>query len=281
MIYVSSACIKGNKISEIITKYAENGIRNIELSGGTKYYEGIADDLCRLKEKYDLKYVFHAYFPPPQEDFVINLASCNDMVYERSISHYMSCIEMMKKAGCDVLSLHAGFFVEIKADEIGKALSKTTVYDKERAMKRFCIAYEKIKKECMKNDIRLYLENNVLSAANYETFGGKDLLMMTNFETFIELKQMLDFELLLDLGHLHVSANTLGLDYEKECRLFAPYVKWLHLSHNNGVADEHRPLGKESPVVEMYQKIFKNDVDITLETTGELDEILQSIDVIQ
>ncbi len=281
MIYVSSACIKGDKISDIIVEYAESGIRNIELSGGTKYYEDIKTDLCRLKEMYRLNYVFHAYFPPPKKDFVINLASCNDAIYEKSINHYMSCIKMMKQVGCNILSIHAGFLVEISADEIGKKLSKSVIYDKKMAMERFCKAYENIKKECDKNGIRLYLENNVLNEANYENFDRKNLLLLTNYETFMELKQMLEFELLLDLGHLHVSAVTLGLDFEEECRLFAPYVKWIHISHNGGIADEHKPLCEESPIVDIYKRMFNNDKNITLETSGNLDSVLESIDIIK
>ena len=187
----------------------------------------------------------------------------------------------MKQVGCNVLSIHAGFFVEINTSEIGKKLSNTIVYNKKNAMERFCKAYEKIKKECDKNQICLYLENNVLSAANYEAFGGKDLLMMTNYETFMDLKRMLEFELLLDLGHLHVSANTLGLDFQRECNMFVPYAKCLHISDNNGIVDEHKLLQAHSPIVQSYKKIFDMDVDITLETNGDLEDILKSIDIIQ
>lgn len=280
MIYVSSACIKKSRISDVIKEYVQCGIKNIELSGGTEYYDELVNDLSFMKEKYNLNYVFHAYFPPPKEDFVINLASCNDVIYEKSINHYLNCIEIMKQVGCNVLSIHAGFFVEIKTDEIGKNVSKAVIYNKKDAIERFCKAYEKIKKECDKNQIFLYLENNVLSAANYEAFGSKDLLMMTNYETFIELKQMLDFELLLDLGHLHVSANTLGLDFQRECNMFVPYAKWIHISDNNGIVDEHEPLHANSFIVQSYKKIFNTGVDITLETSGNLEDVLKSIDMI-
>ena len=127
----------------------------------------------------------------------------------------------------------------------------------------------------------MYLENNVLSSANYEAFGKKDLLMMTNYETFIELKQRLDFDLLLDLGHLHVSANTIGLDFQRECNMFVPYVKCLHISDNNGIVDEHKPLQANSFIVQSYKKIFNTDIDITLETNGDLDDILKSINIVQ
>lgn len=281
MIYVSTACIKKEKVADIIKEYVKNGIRNIELSGGTKYYEALVDDLYDLKEKYHLNYAFHAYFPPPKKDFVINLASCNNEVYTKSIDHYMLCIDMMKRINCKILSVHAGFLLEINSDEIGKELKSTIIYEKEEALERFCAAYEKIKKECEKNEIQLYLENNVLSTANYKNFEKSNLLLLTNYRAFVELAQMLNFELLLDLGHLYVSATALNLNFEKECQLFAPYVKWLHISQNNGIEDQHKPLDREQPIVKAYKKIFNQKVNVSLETVGNIGEILRSIDVIQ
>ena len=97
MIYVSSSCIRNNNIAEIICSLSEKGIRNIELSGGTEYYEGIEDDLKILKKRYQLQYACHAYFPPPKVPFVVNLASCNDDIYKKSIEHYDNCIKLLKK----------------------------------------------------------------------------------------------------------------------------------------------------------------------------------------
>lgn len=281
MIYVSSACIKENKIKDTIIKYVQNGIRNIELSGGTNNYSTLYDDLAELKNKYDIKYAIHGYFPPPKEDFVINLASCNNEIYEKSVNHYMKCIDMMKSIECNVLSIHAGFLVEIQTEEIGRTFSKLTLYNKNCAIDRFCKAYERIQRQCKKNGINLYLENNVLSSYNYEVFGRKNLLMMTNYMSFDELRKRLEFELLLDLGHLHVSCKTLGLDFEKECQLFSPYVKWIHISSNNGVVDEHQPLCESDLIVNTYKNVFSDNINITLETNGNINDILNSIDIVQ
>ena len=72
MIYVSTACLKRNRISKVLKEYGKNGIKNIELSGGTEYYNNIEADLKRYKKEYYLKYACHAYFPPSKEDFVVN-----------------------------------------------------------------------------------------------------------------------------------------------------------------------------------------------------------------
>ena len=48
MVYVSSSCIKKSSIVEVIQRLVDNGFRNIELSGGTDYYDGIQMDLINM-----------------------------------------------------------------------------------------------------------------------------------------------------------------------------------------------------------------------------------------
>ena len=54
MIYVSSTCIKNKLIKESVEVLANAGFRNIELSGGTKFYTDYEKDLLFLQDKYSL-----------------------------------------------------------------------------------------------------------------------------------------------------------------------------------------------------------------------------------
>lgn len=281
MIYVSSACIKKSNISEAIQQLAENNIKNIELSGGTDYYAGIENDLKMLKQAYHLNYVFHAYFPPPKVPFVVNLASCNDRIYHQSIEHYERCIEMMKVLDCKALSVHAGFLVEIDENEIGKKLSSQIVYDENEAYDRFYTAFNRISKLCAVNNIKLFLENNVLSAENYKQFDYHNYMMMTDYQSIMKMKKQLDFKLLLDLGHLHVSANTLRLDYAEECNALKEYAKWIHISENNGIRDEHKPLREDGKILKEFYRVYDHGINVTLETVGEIEDIVESVALIK
>lgn len=281
MLYVSTSCLQKRMISEVICKLAENGIKNIELSGGTDYYPMIEQDLKNLKEKSNLQYACHAYFPPPKEPFVVNLASCNDRIYKRSIEHYELCIEMMCRLGCRTLSVHAGFLVEINESEIGGKLGRNVVYDEKEAYERFCTAFNYIQKLCTTNSIKLFLENNVLSAENYQQFNYHNYMMMTDYRSIMKMKEMLDFSLLLDLGHLYVSTNTLGLDYTKECDKLKEFVKWIHISENNGIFDEHKPLLEGSQILSEFNKLYHSDINVTLETMGNIEDIVRSADLME
>ena len=96
MIYVSSSCVKHNKIKDSVQDLVNNGFRNIELSGGTEYYDGFIDDLIALKKEYSLNYMCHNYFPPPKEPFILNLASLDDDIYARSLNHFKKTIKFLK-----------------------------------------------------------------------------------------------------------------------------------------------------------------------------------------
>lgn len=282
MIYISTSCIQDKYIREVLAKYVQAGICNIELSGGTQYYACIEEDLCLYKEKYNLNYACHAYFPPHEKEIVINLASCNNEIFAASLQHYRKCIELLRKIECRTLSIHAGFFSEITVEEIGNRLSGRIVYDESRAVERFCQAYMTISKLCEQNGIDLYLENNVLNYQNYHAFGERNLLMLTDYDAFIELYNRMPFKLLLDLGHLYVTSGTLGLDFKEQCKKLQPYVCWLHISQNNGLSDQHSPLQRESCIVDAYKMFFSDkSIPITLETHGNIESISQSKKILE
>lgn len=282
MLYVSTACVSHNRIADTINEYANNGIKSIELSGGTDYYHTIEQDLISLQKQYQLTYVCHAYFPPHVNPIVVNLASCNDKIYKDSISHYEQCIDMLNKIKCNVLSIHAGFLVEVGAEEIGKKLSRTVIYEEKEAYERFAAAYQKIGEWCRQSDISFYLENNVLSLENYKEFGNQNYMMMTDYRLYKKMTEYIDFNLLLDVGHLYVSCNTLNLDFKDEFNKLKANAKWFHISDNNGIVDQHKPLQENSWVLDVLKDI-KNlrDYDMTLETAGTVTNVIESMEKIE
>lgn len=276
MTYISTANIKASTIREVIETYADNGLTRIELSGGTNYYENIETDLIELKKQYNVEYVCHAYFPPPKEDFVVNLASCNEDIYNRSIQHYEDCVKMLSRIGCNVLSIHAGFMVEINPVQIGKQLDAKVVYNGEEAYDRFYKSYRYLSNLCANEGIKLYLENNVISEDNLRRFNGKNYMMMTDYKSIKYMMQNMDFNLLLDLAHLAVSCNALKLDYEEQCKLLAPYAKWIHMSNNDMVTDLHMPIDITSRIYKAYVEYIGKDIPVTLETKGTIEQIKMS-----
>ena len=84
MIYVSTSGIKKESVLDIIDELIESGINNIELSGGTKPIDNLDDKILSYKNK-NINFLLHNYFPPPKENFVINIASCDKEVFNKDL----------------------------------------------------------------------------------------------------------------------------------------------------------------------------------------------------
>ena len=110
MIFVSSSCVKNKKIKDSVEELAKAGFKNIELSGGTVFYENFENDLLELKEKYSLNYRCHNYFPPPKKSFVLNLASLSDDTFQMSFDHLEKVVALSNRLKADKFAFHAGFF---------------------------------------------------------------------------------------------------------------------------------------------------------------------------
>ena len=274
MIYISSACSRKDKIGDAIEELVAKGFKNVELTGGTKYYEEYEYDVLRLKEKYDLNYVIHNYFPPPQEDFVLNLASLDDDIYQRSLRNLQKSIELSKKIEATKFGFHVGFFVDINVGELGKKFRKQCIKNRKFSIKRFCDGFAKLKQES--DGIDLYLENNAYSYSNYKVYKDQIPLMLLNFSDYADLKNIIDFKLLLDLAHLNVSINSLNLNSDPEFNNMINSSDYIHISNNNGLHDQNNGLSKVSFIDKILRKYDLKEKTITLEIYDDIDTVIQS-----
>ena len=182
MIFISSSSIKKQKIADAVTTLIENDFRNIELSGGTKYYDGWLDELMELKHKYQLNFLIHNYFPPPKIPFVFNLSSPNKEIAIKSIEHAKKAIDCAHTLEAKKIGFHAGFLIHIPVNQIGKKIESQELFDKEIALNNFIKNYNVISLYAKQKDIKLYIENNVLSKENYKSFQSNPFLFVTSDE---------------------------------------------------------------------------------------------------
>jgi len=278
MIFISSSCVKKNKIKDSVKELAINGFNNIELSGGTNYYENFEVDLLDLKKEYNLKYRCHNYFPPPKAPFVLNLASLNDDTFNVSFEHVQKVLKLSSNLGASQFGFHAGFFIDIKLNEIGKKLTKDNLFNKNQSIHRFCDAFKLLQLEA--NEISLYIENNVFSSSNSEAYDGENPFMMTNFTDYQKLKEKINFNLLLDVAHLKVSSKTLGLDWESEFKNMINESNYIHVSNNDGFHDLNDQLTKKSKLFNLIKASNTKDKSFTLEVYDEMDKIKSSYDAL-
>jgi sugar phosphate isomerase/epimerase len=280
MIFVSSSCVKHTKIKDSVIELANNGFKNIELSGGTEYYEDIESDLLELKNKYNLNYICHNYFPPPHKHFVLNLASLNDKIYYNTLEHLTNSIELSKKLGSTKFGFHAGFFIDIKVNEIGRKISKDTLYNKQISIKRFCDGFNKLKNIAGDN-LQLYIENNVFSSTNAKTYKNENIFMLTNLEEYLELKDEINFNILLDIAHLKVSTNTLKLNFESQLKSLIQKTNYIHISDNDSLNDINSKLDQNSDIIKLINKENIKDKIFTLEIYDGIEAVKSSYNILE
>lgn len=274
MIYISTSSIKANKISTAIKTLVNYGFKNIELSGGTKYYDRLEDDLLDLQKKYDLNYLIHNYFPPPKEDFVLNLASLDDEIYTKSAQHIFHAIALCQKLNTKIFGFHAGYYLDFSTKEIGKKIKKRSLFYKNKSADRFYEGVRSIQKSA--DSITIYIENNVLSEKNLFTFSNMNPFMLTCYNDFIAMKENINFNLLLDIGHLKVSANSLKLNFERELKKLIDLTDYIHISDNNGFEDSNTAIKKSSKLIEELKKYDLSEKIITIEVYDDIKKINES-----
>ena len=129
-ISISTGGYKNLTGSQAIKYLKKNDIFSIELSGG-KYSKNLIKQITSYRKKLNLR--VHNYFPPPKIPFVINLASDNKKILNKSISHIKKSILLVKKLGGDTYSFHAGFRLDPNFQSLGKKFKKIKMISKKKA----------------------------------------------------------------------------------------------------------------------------------------------------
>ncbi|UCH49814.1 MAG: TIM barrel protein [Betaproteobacteria bacterium] len=232
-------------VEQIIESACRDGVRCIELASGTRHSSGT--DLVRTLEgarEQGYAFLVHNYFPVPEQPFVLNLASADPANLERSLDHVRHAINLAASVESPFYSFHCGFCLDPSPDDLGGALHGPTI-PLEQALSNFVDSVQDLADYASAKNIDLLLENNVLSPINL----GKVQLLGVTPEDIELLLQRIDRSnvwLLLDVGHLKVSAVTLDFDMRAAAARLAPLVRCCHLSDNDGTEDSNQVISDDA-----------------------------------
>ncbi len=280
-IYISTGGFKELSADKTSEKFFENGITEIELSGGV-YEPNLIENLSNLINR-GMKFQLHNYFPPPEKPFVLNLASNDTEIQKLSLNHVFKAIQSCGKLKSNTYSFHSGFLCDFKVSEIGKKINKRALYNREKSKNIFQENIIKISEVAKKNGINIMIENNVLSRKNIEEFKGNPFLMCDPEETKEIAKNLPNnVSLLVDVAHLKISSNSLNFkieDFFSNCNSF---IKGYHLSDNDGLSDTNGKISKNSWFWNYLNKdlnyysleIYKESFDVLNKTKNLCSEIL-------
>ena len=244
MIYISTGGFNKKSVIDVIQLLSKNNIKAFELSGGI-FTDNLESKLQILSNKF--QFTVHNYFPPPKKPFVLNLASLNENIYQESVNHIKESIKLASFIKSPFYSFHAGFLVDPKVTELGETIKNNNLYDRDKSLKRFIHSIKFLSKYASKHNIKLLVENNVITKSNISKFESNPLLM-TDIKSTEEVVKNFDENLffLVDVAHLKVSANTLNYDAREYLEIFQDKIGGYHLSDNNGLVDSNKEISKSS-----------------------------------
>lgn len=260
-VYISTGFFKKKKPLTILNYFKKNNISDIEFSGGC-YLD--TNDIKKFIEKSNnINARIHNYFPPPKKSFVINLASQNSVILKKSLNQIKKSIILSKKINGKFFSFHAGFRIDPGVKKIGKKFNKVELFNKKKCEQTFLNSIKNLYNFAKKNNIKLLIENNVITKKNLDQFKENPLLLTNpkDIKNFFR-KIPRDIKLLLDIGHLQVSAKTEKFSLIKSIRDLRYLIGGYHLSNNNSINDQNLYFNKNFWFIKHLNKDVKY---ITLE----------------
>ena len=245
-IFVSSGAFPSDDLPTVLDLAERWGVMALELSSGLRH----RPDLLRLTRKAHgrLRLLLHNYFPAPANPFVLNLASLEPDTLRRSLSHCRRALQLSADLGCGFFSVHAGFAANAQARHLGRSWDELETVSRSEAFAVFIAAIRDMTTHAASLGLDFLIENNVLAPFNWRADRPSPLLGVTA-EELLELVDAVNspnFGILMDVGHLKVSACTLGFDPGEALDRLLPAIRAFHLSDNDGLADTNQPFGPDA-----------------------------------
>jgi len=236
-LYLSTGGFGNVPATERAASLVAAGIGNIELSGGS-FSSTWRAELSALSSTASL--ILHNYCPVPTRNFVLNIASPRADIANLSMQHYRQSIDLSAELGAKFYGIHAGMAVDPLPSQLGQQISQHfSDNDRFQAQSRFQQNVVDLAEHANAAGVQLLVENHVLIPANL--IDGRYSLLLVEPDEIKEFFSQIQgaARLLLDVGHLRVSANTLGFSEREAYGKLSSFIGGLHLHANSGSKDEH------------------------------------------
>ena len=278
-IYVSTTFAKDNsKLSDVISECLDGGINNIEL-GSNHCYEKNYNYLRQLP----LNYLIHNYFPIPKDSFVLNIASFNSFIRERSIKHVCKAIDFCDSIGGMLYTFHPGFLTDPEGSNITQNNydfiwndNELDISNYDKALNLMYSSLDKIVEYATKKRIKIAIETE-------GSITKKDHLLMQRPEEylqFINRYKNSDISINLNIGHLNLASRAFNFSPFEFVDLIKNYIVAMELSHNDGLQDQHLPLKKDGWYWDIIlDSSFKNTFKILEFRNTSINDILSNIKI--
>ena len=275
-VYISSNAFPIRQLDAIFATCDERHIDKIELGSGVAYDADARKKIIARSKRTSI--LLHNYIPAPIEPFVLNLASTEPEVLDKSIVLAAEALELSAEIGATIYGVHAGFAYRAEPQLLGGKQNHLPHVPITEASKIFIESIGYLSEIAKRKGVRLLVENNVLPVFNLIEGANKSYLVCGIEDSIETMRQVAtcDVGLLVDLGHVKVTANALGFDPEAYLENMRKYVAAFHIHDNDGSTDQHLPSTSKSWYLGFLGD-FPRAIPFTLETNDHLVETLESI----
>jgi sugar phosphate isomerase/epimerase len=279
-VYASTACLAGgDDVLQTLDVYAQANLKNVELGATHSYRDGLEPHRFR---RYGFNLIPHNYFPPPSERIVVNLASQDATILERSRRQIKRSIDFCQALGTDFFSFHSGFRLE--PDEHYRLRANGSAAPYEAAFATFVESVKEINSHAQEKGVRIAIENHGMPEKDLSR--GKNLTYMLceawEFERLWAAVPSANVGMLLDLGHLKLASQSLGFDKEEFLDRVKERVLSVHVHDNNGRADEHGEVTEGSWCLDVLSRGCFSDIKVVTESRGlSIDRIVAQVRLLE
>ena len=234
-VYVSTGGSSRSSAIDVAWEYVNSGISAIELTAGAVDENAIRSLRALSKEA---KIVLHNYYPPAKQPIVLNIASGDNIRLQETLEFIKNSIQISHDLEIDKYGIHAGMKIDLSPSDLGgKIKSKKT--DFEFSFANFIDNFRHLFYYAEELGVKLLIENHVLNNETFNNYGN--ILCLTTSSEISEFFSELNMNanLLLDVGHLNVTSQTLGLDKVLELNELNSFAGGYQLSANSGFEDDH------------------------------------------
>ena len=221
---------------EIIKKAKENNFKMIEILGEAPFFK--KENTMAFKEC-ELEVSIHG----PTVD--INIASLNEGIRAESVKQMKECIDYAENINAHAITVHAG------------KISRNEPRLRKAALE---IACESI------SELVDYSKNIIISVENMPV---RQSFLGNKIEELEMFKSECGCRFTIDLGHGNTTGNNNELLDLKD-------ITYCHLNDNDGVKDQHIPLGDGTLNLKLLKKVKKGIIEL-----NNFDNILKSKKVIE
>ncbi|MDC0194648.1 sugar phosphate isomerase/epimerase [Alphaproteobacteria bacterium] len=260
MIFVSTTFLPDKTpIIEAINKCEDIPIYNIELGSNHVYEKDYFKIINGFK---NFNFCVHNYFLRPRKDFVVNIASNNKLIREKSLKHIYKSIDFCKKINAKMYTFHPGFLTDPK-DERKNKTNYDFLWDQNKlSSANYIKSFENMLSSIEKIVIYSKKKKVICAIETEGSLSKKNHLLMQRpkeFEKFKKYFNCNDIKINVNIGHLNLAKKAFKFKYTDLINIIDKYIVAFEISHNNGIEDQHKPLQKNGWYWNLISdKKFKN-----------------------